>query len=414
MTVDFIAGDPREKARDFLDHIIDSGVDQVAIASAYCTRAGVQLLLRHTARLQNPGSFVVVSADPPTDYQALGNLHLKIFGNLFVHWGASSPVEKKASAALMHSKVFYARAGNECWLWTGSHNLTANATQGGNCEAAIRLHGSADEQPFVDALRHLQRCRGEATLYDPETPPVVRGDPTDMLVIHAEADSLPSNDLPWHVHLCLNSDKFDTLLRPPTEVRLILYPTGSLAGGWSRATPLGAYSGVLTGQNLTGNNPKAGRAGITAEWQQATFGIREERRVLVLGPDAPPGPRATTQVVIHINDSADPDELLLSAAPRIKPDWHEGETKTTEVDLDMKPFFTPSSLQGTNLIHRLKLERYHRVLLPQGEVRELDDPRIRGLLGSGQNNQLDMVRLPQERMDSYHPFIVRARFRLRG
>jgi len=39
--------------------------------------------------------------------------------------GAISPVEISVGAALMHSKVFYARAKDECWLWTGSHNLTA-------------------------------------------------------------------------------------------------------------------------------------------------------------------------------------------------------------------------------------------------------------------------------------------------
>ena len=43
----------------------------------------------------------------------------------------------------MHSKVFFARAGEQCRLWTGSHNLTASAMQGVNCEAAVLVEGDS-------------------------------------------------------------------------------------------------------------------------------------------------------------------------------------------------------------------------------------------------------------------------------
>src|SRR5205823_9447747 len=50
----------------------------------------------------------------------------------------------------------------QCWLWTGSHNLTASASQGVNCEAAVVLEGSIEEQPFRDAMSHLERCKQES------------------------------------------------------------------------------------------------------------------------------------------------------------------------------------------------------------------------------------------------------------
>src|SRR5206468_1460240 len=117
MEIEFIAESPRAKARPRLDTILARGLDQLAIACAFCTGAGVQLLTRHASRLALPDSFLVVAAAEPTDYAALGQLHSLIPGKLFVHWGALSPVEIKVRAALMHSKVFYVRSGRECWLW---------------------------------------------------------------------------------------------------------------------------------------------------------------------------------------------------------------------------------------------------------------------------------------------------------
>ncbi len=67
MDVEFFADNPRKKARPFLDEILNNGVDQLAIACAFCTRAGIELLMRHTRRLSGPDSFVVVAAAPPTD-----------------------------------------------------------------------------------------------------------------------------------------------------------------------------------------------------------------------------------------------------------------------------------------------------------------------------------------------------------
>ena len=123
-------------------------LSQVAIACAFLTGGGAVFLKKHAARLRLSGSFLVVAWEPPTTLflDALEELHSLFPGNLYVHLGAQTPVEKHVGRGLMHSKLFFARAGGQCWLWTGSHNLTASATQGVNREAAIVLEGSIDEQ----------------------------------------------------------------------------------------------------------------------------------------------------------------------------------------------------------------------------------------------------------------------------
>ena len=414
MDVEFYSDDPRRKSRPMLDQILTDGVDQLAIACAFCTGAGVEVLLRHTARLKNADSFVVVSAQPPTDYEGLERLHNQIPQNLFVHWGALSPYEKKVGAALMHSKVFFARAGDECWLWTGSHNLTGNATQGGNCEAAVILHGTADERPFIDAMKHLLACRNEATLYDPDTPAPESAERADLIAIHAETDAIPSTPLPWRIHLCLDSSDFDKLLGPPADVRLFLYPTGSLSFGWQDATPIAAYSGSLTGQNLTARNPRASLAGTPAEWNAADFGITESRGVLMVGPAAPPGPSVTTQVVLYIDATSESDEALFSEEPKLEMRPIPGEPRYSDIDLDMLRFFSRQSLDGLMLLNVPYVGRRLVVSVPGEDTRRSDLDRIRARLGTDAMVSIELTEAPRTRRERRHPFIVRIKYRLRG
>lgn len=414
MDVEFYSNDPRRKSRTKLDAILRNGVDQLAIACAFCNRAGIAILKRHTFRLKRNESFVVVSVAPPTDYKALAKLHREIPNNLYVHWGALSPVEIKGGAALMHSKVFYARAGNECWLWTGSHNLTANATQGGNCEAAVILHGTADEEPFVAAMQHLLACKNEATLYDPETPPPSSAERTDICAIHAEVDSVPSNRLPWHVHLCLESSEFDNLLRPPAGVRLFLYAKGSLIHGWQFASPIAAFAGSLTGQNLTARNPNAIGAGILAEWRAANFGIRELNGIPILGAPVPPGPHVTTQVVLHIDRESDRTEALFSEKPQLEAKLIHGQMRLSDVDPDMRRFFRKESLEGSSLVHVPLIGRKFVLSLPEIDTRRSDLESIRDEFFGDNQLPLELSKSTVAMMEKRHPFIVRAKYRVRG
>jgi len=412
MKVEFFAADPRRKARPSLESLLNNGVDQLAIACAFCTAAGVELLVRHANQLNKQDSFVVVAAAPPTDYQELNRLHRLITPNLYVHWGALAPVEIKGGAPLMHSKVFYARNGRDCWLWAGSHNLTGNATQGGNCEAAILLQGTVDEQPFVDAMHHLLECRNAAKLYDPDAPLPGGTQQTDILVIHAEADVLPDMALPWRIHLCLNSAEYDELLAAPAQVRLFLYPKGSLSNGWQNATPTAAFAGALTGLNLTAENPNARRAGTPAEWNAANFNIVESGPVLVLGPAGPPGVSVTTQAVLYLDASSSPNESLFSEEPRVETRLIPGEQKRIPVDPDMRRFFRKKHVQGSTLLYVPVVERRQVIRMTGDEARERDFERIRAELAPSRELPIELMDVPEAKMARRHPFIVRAKYRL--
>lgn len=415
MNVEFIADDPRQEARRRLEAVLRSGTDQLAVACAFCTAAGVKLLERHTTRLGQPGSFVVVSATPPTNYPALGALHRRIPQHLYVHWGALSPYEIKNGAALMHSKVFYARAGNECWLWTGSHNLTGTAMLGANCEAAVLLHGRADEKPFRDALTHLQACRREATLYNPDLSPLDLAQRDELLVIHAEAGASPAGPLPWRIHLCLNSEQYDELLSPPARVRLLLYPPHSLLGGWQHATPHAAYTGSLTGLNFTGLNSRALRGGTPAEWQAASFSVVESRAVLVMVNSAGPvGSRVTTQAVLSINTPANPKESLLSDEPKMTSVPVPGEVRRSAIDPDMRRFFRRKDVEGSSLLHIPIVARRRAVRLAADEVRPADLETIRSRYAPDESVEVTLEGRSFAERKKRHPFILRTKYRLIG
>jgi hypothetical protein len=319
---------------------------------------------------------------------------------------------KHVVLGLMHSKVFYARAGKECWLWTGSHNLTGNATQGSNCEAAVLLRGTVDEQPFVDAMQHLLECRSAATPYDPDAPPPGGAQRADILVIHAEADSLPSMPLPWHIHLCLNTAEYDELLTAPAEVRLFLYPKGSLSKGWQNATPTATFSGALTGLNLTAKNPNARKGGTPAEWNAANFNIVESGAVLVLGSAGPPGSSVTTQAVLYIDASSKPDESLFSEEPRVECRLIPGEEKLVPVDSDMRRFFRKKHVQGSMLLHVPVVGRRQVIKVAGDEARERDFGKIRSELAASRELPIELVDISEAKLMKRHPFIVRAKYRL--
>ncbi len=413
MNVEFFAADPSEKARSALDDIIGSGVDQVAIACAFCTSAGIELLFNHVKSLTRSESFVVVAAAPPTNYAGLGPLAHAIPGNLYVHWGALMPNEIETGSALMHSKVFYARHGKDCSLWVGSHNLTANATQGGNCEAAVILRGKVDEKPFVEAMRHLNECRDEAQLYDPNATPPDNSERTDLIAIHAEAERPPSVPLPWHIHLCLTTPAFDKLIRPPTYVRLFLYPPNTTRSGWQFATPFAAYSGALTGQNLTASNPHVGRNGISARWQAAQFRIMDRGFALVVEPDCPPEWEVTTQAVLTVDAESDSHESLFSEAPRVESKLITGERRLSEVDADMARFFKRQSVEEHNLVHVPYTGRQQIIKVYEEEARDADYAKIQMSLAPDSRVKIERVNLSETQREKRHPFIYRAKYRLR-
>jgi hypothetical protein len=415
MKVQFIADVPRRKARPALDDVLRRGVDQLAVACAFCTDAGTRLLSRHADRLNRPGSFVVVADEPPTDLVAMGRLDKRIHGHLFLHYGAQSPVELRAGRAIMHSKVFYARAGTECWLWTGSHNLTGCATQGANCEAAILLHGDASEPPFIDALAHLTACRDEAQLFSPQVPGNVgkrAWESVTAVAIHAEARFVPTTPWPWHIKLGVPKADFDWMLVPPAQVFLFLYRKGQLVGGWTKAHPCAAYFGSLTALNFTNLHPE--KPGIPADWSAAFATILEDAKgVLQFGP-LDRERSVTTQAVVNIQGKVSERDVLLSQEPKSETRIETASPVRLPLDPDMTACFRRASTESGSLVHIPIVGKRTVVRLPEDELRPDEVSRIVEDLGWGPESGTAVAGFERPNGSSeHHPFILRAKWRIR-
>ncbi len=355
MNIRFFAPEGQCRAREELERILRFGEDQLAVACAFVSSAGVSILKPYARRLGGSDSFLVVSGDPPTDLEALADLHALYPGTVFVHFGASLPREIKVGFPLMHSKVFYARRGDQCLLWVGSHNLTASATQAINYEAAVILEGVSSEPPFVDALRHLMDCRNSAIPYDPIMAGRNKGSSSrHTLVIYAET-SETNIPLDFHVHLRLPDPSLDDILGPPADVVLYLFPFGALSSETAMQKDAAPYYGVLTALNFTEQHPNT--PGIPAEWQLADFvidlrsdGIPEFRKA------CPAERTVTTQSVFGIMRQAPQfslsSALWLESSPTEKLARIPSETKTIQLDEDMKPFFYRDSLSADGVLYQ--------------------------------------------------------------
>jgi hypothetical protein len=247
----------------------------------------------------------------------------------------------------MHSKVYFARREQQCWLWTGSHNLTASAVLGVNCEAAVVMNGGFDEPLFQDALTHLNRCKSEAILFDPNNPPPPpTGEQT--LIIHAECD-VAIKPSPWFVHLRAATTDYDRAMRPPAPVWLYLYSPGTLRVGQPRPPAIAAYSGRLTALNFTEYHPR--EQGIPADWNNADYVIEQANRIFHLSKPTPQT-RTPTQGVFRVETQEDPMTVWLSRDPSPRLEPIVGETWLTEIEPEYRQFFTRQSLEGARLVHR--------------------------------------------------------------
>jgi hypothetical protein len=307
MEVHFWHAEPNKSAMTEITQRLEYGADQIAIASAYCTRPGVDFLLRFEKQLhKDNGSFVVVAKDYPTDLCELDRLHQKT-ESVYVHLGYRGHKEKRNNPPLMHSKVFFTRSGDDCWLWTGSHNLTATAMLGLNCEAAVTVKGTWKDSIFKDALAHLEQCRDQATPYDPS---MCDEKQPKFLLVHAEAKT--NIDVPSWVHVCFPDNEHDRIVKPKIRVVLFLYKpdTLQLKGMPDRERAHSAYEGVITGSGLAEHNPDL--EGRTANYQGSgkwpDFLIETTQTaegVPVLGLSKEPSTEPATQVVFQLRKQDD-------------------------------------------------------------------------------------------------------------
>lgn len=405
MKVCFVASDPRERANPILDSVLSAGSEQLAIACAFLTPGGVEVLRRHAGRLRLPSSFVVVSWDPPTSIDALNELHALMPGNLYVHLGAKTPVEQKVGPGLMHSKVFFSRGPNQCQLWTGSHNLTASATQGVNCEAAVLVEGDVGDPVFADALAHLNRCREEAIRFDPQNPPTRRL-AGQALVIHAECHAALKSP-PWFVHLRAPNTDYDRVMLPPVSVWLYLYDPGTLRAGRPRPEARVAYSGTLTALNFTEKHPKS--RGISADWNEADYVIDYERGVFCLGTPASHA-NTQTQGVFRVQTEEDPKTIWLSKSPAPTLERIASKPRISAIAPAFRKFFTKQSLSREGLVHQAYCNLRSVVLLPRTEVGPVEKPDLpeRLPLPPGTELVIDETVKPGDKF----VFIYRGRYRL--
>lgn len=404
MNVRFIAADPRNRARPDLDTVLAHGTDQLAIACAFLTPGGVETLKRHAARLNLPHSFVVVAWDSPTSLGSLNALHAIIPGKLYLHLGSLTPVERGVGPGLMHSKVFLARSGDQCKLWTGSHNLTASAMQGVNREAAVLVEGDRNERVFADALTHLNQCRAEAMPFDPLNPPPPLS-PEQTLVIHAECHT-PLKPHPWFVHLRPDSTDYDKAMRPPAAVWLYLYDPGTLRPGERRPSAVAAYSGTLTALNFTERHPRY--PGISADWSAADYVIELQGGVPCL---MKPTPHTLTpsQGIFRVEAKEATTTVWLTESPKPALERVVGERRVSEVDPEFRQFFTKQSLSGPHLLHQEYRTIKNVVRVPRKEVGlvEPDDMLTRLAAPSNTEVVIDEVMVAEDKF----AFIYRARYR---
>jgi hypothetical protein len=334
----------------------------------------------------------------------LNELHAEIPGKLYVHLGSLTPVERGVGSGLMHSKVFFAKDGRHCSLWTGSHNLTASALQGVNCEAAVLLQGTIDEPAFADALAHLNQCRDEAILFDPLNPPPPLT-PSQTLVIHAERHTT-LRDTPWFVHLRPATTDYDKVMRPPAAVWLYLYEPGTLRMGQPRGPATAAYSGMLTALNFTENHPQ--HRGISADWKEADYVIEVERGIPCL---TPPRPHTTTpsQAVFRVEVLEKPETVWLTESPEPKLERVVDVKWVSDIDKEFRRFFTKQSLQRGGLLHQEYRSIKTVIRVPRKEVGNVEalDLQTRLLMPSHSELLVDET----IQLEDKFAFIYRAKYR---
>lgn len=405
MEVEFVAANPQEKAIVLLDELLGNGVDQICIACAFLTGGGAKFLERHVQRLKLPDSFLVVSWGKPTDEDAVEKLHELAPGKIYYHLGSQLPSETGVGPGLMHSKVFFARAGEKCWLWTGSHNLTASALQGVNREAAVLLSGTTDERPFQSALQHLRQCRDEAVIFDPANPPPDLH-PQQTLVVHAETE-LNLKPLPWYVHLRPSSIAYDKEMRPPGAAWLYLHKRGVLAADGLRPPASAAYSGTLTALNFTEHHPEQG---IPADWTGADYVIEQRGGVFRLVEQEMAFVRTPSQAVIRIDAVEDPSTVWVSEDPRPRRERISSSARFIQTDPEYLQFFSKGSVKDGKLVQRDYAYVGEVARLLRNEVGDIKEEDLRLRMSYAESPILEIAESGSSSKKS--SLIYRAKFRL--
>ena len=348
--------------------LLDDAATSLRAAVCFLTRPGASVLLRRPERLQQEGSFLIASIEPPSDLDAFLALHGAAPGHIFIHMGGRTPEAVDVGRSLMHSKVLLAQNESHCRLWVGSHNLTAAALGGGNFEASLELVAEHDSAVVHDAVDHLNACKVTAEPFDPSQmaryrdiqrrrlpmPPWITRE--QLLVIHAEAEVWPSG-VPFTVHLQVTPIDFDMFFIIDRGVRLFLHPKGSI--GPRRSTDFSQarlWCGSITGVVRTERHPR--NQGLKGRFDNADFFLElpDLERSPRFIPTVDPASEPTSQVVLRMVEEQQPDLELYSTATespmKAELDAEEPGVDLHTIDPEMTRYFTRESLRDDMLIYR--------------------------------------------------------------
>jgi hypothetical protein len=273
---------------------------------------------------------------------------------------------------------------------------------GVNREAAILLEGTDDEQPFQNAVKHLESCRDEAIPFDPNHPPPPL-DPQPTLIIHAESHTTLQAP-PWFVHFRPSTTLYDKLMRPPSPVWLFLYPPQSLTPARTRPIPQAAYSGTITALNFTEHHPTKG---TPASWTQAPYIIEDQGGVFAV-TQSRPATKTPTQGVFSIQAEEPASTLWLSENPAAKMEKTVSEERIEDLEPKFQRFFTTRSLRNGRLVIREYDDMKPAYRFPDKEIGMAGTAELAERLKMPRDARVD---LRKSRRDDFL-FVYRAKYKV--
>lgn len=174
LNAEVIFGDPHKALAERLT-VLARDCRAAHIVTGFATVDGIRLLpscLRSGNRLQT----LVVGAGTRRAFDGLNELIENGVprDRLYIHLGHSRPTKEGATYKflryhpMLHGKVYLFEYPDKRFAAViGSHNVTHFALNGLNSEAAVLLTGPTSDKSYTSIVEHIDRCRREAGVYDP-------------------------------------------------------------------------------------------------------------------------------------------------------------------------------------------------------------------------------------------------------
>lgn len=276
LNIRFIHPDANGRGREPLEEVLAHGSKKLAFACAFMTDAGYKIITPYLHLINKPGSFGVISIQQPTSYVALKDMFSKCPENTYLHLGTIfDHFEVGNYIGLMHSKLFFASDGKTTKVFCGSHNLTGNALQGFNIEAATLIEGPSDDRFFSDVEAHLEDCKSKSTNRLPKRD----NSQKDRLIIEIEVEDPlgfinQMRSKPFIKFLPQGTED-QPELTPDSIFTILLFKNGRLKKNEPAPLADAFINGTTTALNLGRNSPQQG---VDAEFSNIDFTITESKQ----------------------------------------------------------------------------------------------------------------------------------------